>query len=524
MISLDTVGMSPGQVFEWLNSSIRDIRERSRPTDDFWLVRFLLLRVLGFTYFFAYLSLYTQLVPLLGRNGLTPVNGYVENLVGYFGSRTEAFIQVPSILIFHHSNEFMLGLAFLGLLISFLLLIGFGNVPMLLANWFIYLSFVKVGQVWYGYGWEIQLLETGLLAVFLVPLWDPRPFRKDNPPPVPVIWLFRWLAMRIYIGSAMIKLKGVSCWHDLTCLNRFFQTQPIPNPISPYMHYLPSWIHRLGVLYTHIVQLLVPFLVFLRRNIRNAAGVAMLSLQVLLILTGNFSFLNWLTIVPILAYFNDEFLSRFMPEKIVEKAERAREQADLPTKRHYLNWILVFVVALLSVPVVLNILSPTQAMNTDYNRISFVNTYGAFGSVRPQRTELVIQGTQDSTPGTGTRWRTYDIPFKPDKTSEDLYVVAPYQPRLSWQMWFASMSQPQRQPWLIHLVWKLLHNDPNALKLVGENPFKENPPEYIRILIYRYEYAALSSEKTWTRERLGVWLPPVSRNSSSLRNYVKGRW
>ena len=207
------------------------------------------------------------------------------------------------------------------------MLSGYANALILLVLWALYSSFVHAGQVWYGYGWEIQLLETGLLACFLCPLFDGRPFPK-RPPPVPVIWLFRWLAMRIMWGAGLIKLRGDACWADLSCLYYHYQTQPIPNPLSRYLHFAPRWFHQAGVLFNHLVELIAPFFAFGPRWARHAAGALFVLFQAFLIASGNLSFLNWLTIVPALACFDDSVWSRLLPRRLVARAERAARDAE----------------------------------------------------------------------------------------------------------------------------------------------------------------------------------------------------
>src|SRR6185503_8889056 len=175
-------------------------------------------------------------------------------------------------------------------------LAGFANALLLLVLWALYMSYVHVGQDWYGYGWEIQLLETGFLAVFLCPLLDARPFPR-RPPPAPVVWLFRWVVVRIMLGAGLIKLRGDPCWQELTCLDTHFETQPLPNPLSPALHAMPHWIHALGVLGNHLAELVAPLFAFGPRRARHVAGLAMFAFQIGLILSGNLSFLNWLTLV-----------------------------------------------------------------------------------------------------------------------------------------------------------------------------------------------------------------------------------
>jgi len=238
---------------------VRGVAERyweysKEPTHDYWLTRFLLLRLLGLVYVAAFASLLLQLGPLLGSGGLTPAAAQLPA-----DPSIASMLEHPTLLWLSQADWFMYALAGLGMVLSVFLLIGFANVPMLLINWAVYLSFVNAAYPWYGYGWEIQLVETGFLTVFLVPVLDPRPFSRELGPPAPVIWLFRWIAVRINLGSGLIKLKGSACWHQLTCLDRFFYTQPIPNPLSPWMHVLPSPVTKLGVLYTHLVQIVAPY-------------------------------------------------------------------------------------------------------------------------------------------------------------------------------------------------------------------------------------------------------------------------
>lgn len=509
---------------ERLRSRTENLWERSKDNGEnsYWLTRFLFLQVLGFTYFFAFLSLVLQLKPLLGSKGLTPVHSYLPEEVSF-----SLFMKLPTVFWLNQSDFFMMVLGIIGLIISALLLFGFANVPLLMTNWFIYLSFVNVGQVWYGYGWETQLLETGLLAVFLVPLLDPRPFSSKVPPPKPLIWMLRWLSVRVYLGSGLIKMKGVGCWHDLTCLSRFFQTQPIPNPISPWMHQLPIAFHKIGALYTHLVQLIVPYSAIFEnryRKLRIYGGLLMLSLQIGLIMTGNFAFLNWVTVAAVISFLDDRFLSLVLPEFVVERAEKAKERSSgVSNKRHAINLILVVLVVIASIPVVVNLISPAQNMNASFNNWKFVNTYGAFGSVRDYRTELVVEGTR-ARDLSEAEWKEYDFRFKPDQEDDPLPVVAPYQPRFSWQMWFASMSSPEREPWLLHMTWKLLHNDPQALKFVKENPFKKKPPRYIRIKSYRFEMEPPLSENNWERYYQKTWMEPVSRNNTQLEMFLDTKY
>ncbi len=395
---------------------------------------------------------------------------------------------------------------------------------MMAALWFLYLSFNHIGQLWYGYGWEIQLLETGFLGIFLCPLRETRPFPRMRPPVV-VFWLLRWLAFRIYLGAGLIKMRGDHCWRDLTCLLYHYETQPLPNPLSPWFHFLPAWFNKLSVEFTHLIQLIVPVFIFTPRRLRHIAATLLAGFQGLLILSGNLAFLNWLTLVPILACFDDEFWRTLLPRRLGEMADEAESRAA-PDQRGVpaASWGLVVLVAWLSVPVVKNLFSPGQIMNTSFNNLHLVNTYGAFGHVGKTRRELIIEGTADKQITSDTKWKAYEFPAKPGDPNRSLPIVSPYHYRLDWQVWFAAMSIPQREPWLMHLVWKLLHNDEGALSLLASNPFPERPPEHIRIEIYRYKFLPPREEgPVWKRERIETWFPAISKRAPGFKEYLQSR-
>src|SRR5262249_25932333 len=264
--------------------------------------------------------------------------------------------------------------------LSLLLLAGFANAVLLSGLWVLYMSFVHAGQEWYGYGWEIQLLETGFLAIFLCPMLDARPFPR-RAPPLAVIWLFRWLIFRIMLGAGLIKLRGDPCWRDLTCLDYHYLTQPIPNPLSRWFHFHPPLVHKIEVLYNHLVEVVACWFALAPdawRRLRISAGLAMLAFQISLILSGNLSFLNYLTIVPILACFDDASLRRLLPRRLVAAAARAAEGAAPSRAQRVLVGGLVALVALLSIPVVLNLLSSRQVMNTSFDPLALVDPYPAF--------------------------------------------------------------------------------------------------------------------------------------------------
>ena len=491
---------------------LRRVQARS----SYWLTRFVILRLVGLVYLAAFVSLARQVLPLLGSRGLLPAQDFLTLVRGRFGSATGGFLVLPSIFWMGISDHALIVLAWAGAALSLVVMLGYANAVMMAVLWMLYTSFVNIGQDWYSYGWEIQLLETGFIAMFLCPLLDARPFPKQ-PAPVLIIWLFRWLIFRIMVGAGLIKLRGDACWRDLTCLYTYYETQPIPNSLSRFFHFQPHWLLKLEVLWNHCIELVVPWFAFGPRRARHVAGVLLGSFQIILILSGNLSFLNYLTIVPILACFDDSLLAKVLPRFLVDRALRAAaENKPLDRAPEILSVAFAGVVLFLSIAPVLNLFSGRQVMNGSFDTLHLVNTYGAFGSVGRERDEIIFEGTSDATIGPGTVWKAYEFPFKPGDPMRRPGVVAPYQPRLDWAIWFAAMSTPGEYPWTLHFVWKLLHNDAGTLGLLANNPFPGEPPRMIRAQLYRYRFAQPDNPAGawWERELIGTWLPPLSTDDA----------
>ena len=488
-----------------------------RKSPTYWLTRFIILRLLGIVYAIAFLVAANQIVPLIGSDGLLPIGLFLDRVREVLGSPSAGFLRLPSLFWFIHSDTALLVAAWAGFVLACVVTAGFANALLLAILWALYMSFVHLGQDWYGYGWEVQLLETGFLAIFLSPLLDARPFPKREPP-LPIIWLFRWLIFRMMLGAGLIKLRGDPAWRDFTALYYHFETQPLPNPLSRWFHFLPKAMLRFGVGVNHLAELVAPWLVFWPRFARLAAGAVIILFQGILILSGNLSFLNWLTIIPALACFDDGFWSKILPRPLVQRANLAATSVVPSRPMQVTAWVVTSLVAILSIQPVANMLSPHQIMNTSFDPLDLVNTYGAFGTVGRERFNVIFEGTAADVPDEKAEWKAYPYKGLPVELNKVPPQIAPYQLRLDWQMWFAAMSTPDEYPWTLHLVWKLLHNDAGALSLFGGNPFPGSPPRYIRAVLYRYEFAEPRNPngRWWNRQQLGIWLPPLSAEDPQL--------
>ncbi|HVY44467.1 MAG TPA: lipase maturation factor family protein, partial [Minicystis sp.] len=374
--------------------------------------RFLFLRLLGLVYLVGFLVALRQGPPLIGHDGLLPADVFLERVAHALGSRSAGFFRLPSIFWLGAGDGAIRAAAWIGLGLSACVCAGATNALVMAALWALYLSFVHVGQVFYGYGWEVQLCETGFLAIFLCPVRSVTPFPEAPPSRVSIV-LLRWLVARVMLGAGLIKLRGDPCWRDLTCLVYHYETQPNPNPVAWLLNQAPRWFHELGALVNHAVEIVAPFFVFGPRRARIAAGAAIIAFQATLIVSGNLSFLNWLTICPAIACFDDRLLRRIAPRAFADRVVAAAEaHAPTPAARG-VAIALGVLVAFLSIGPVDNLLSSRQAMNTTFEPFDLVNTYGAFGSVSRERREVILEGTSDAHVDERTTWREYELPCAP---------------------------------------------------------------------------------------------------------------
>ena len=473
-------------------------------TDHYWWARFWFYRGLFFTYFLAFLVSVKQFIPLAGENGILPFSRFLDSA---------SFWDRPSLLQFFPSDRAIRTISLLGLIGSVTGFLGFewlGTPAMMilcLILWFCYLSLVKAGNLFYGYGWESFLCETGALSVFLGGAY--------SPVPILIIFLFAWLLFRVMFGAGLIKIRGDQCWRDLTCMDYHYETQPMPNPFSWFAHHLPGWWHKAEVLGNHLTELVVPFLYFAPQPYAGIGAGLTIGFQAWLMVTGNFSWLNFLTIVISIPLVPDS-LWLLVPGS----AQVIPAQLHAASWFEFMVWGYTALVLVLSYWPARNLVSKNQLMNAGFDPFNLVNTYGAFGSITKIRHELVVEGRHEA-----GDWCTYFFKGKPTDLSRRPPQWAPYHLRLDWQMWFAAMrSRPPA--WIMPFILKLLENDPGVTSLLRNNPFEgEEPPAEIRIRRFRYRYTEPEERKKtghwWKREFVDEYVPPVDRSTLSARVNTK---
>ncbi|MEU5976274.1 lipase maturation factor family protein [Streptomyces sp. NPDC047315] len=459
--------------------------------DAYWLSRLVFQRALATVYVVAFLTAALQFRALIGEKGMLPVPAHLRRV---------PFRRAPSVFHLHYSDGFFAGCAWAGAAGAAALVAGAADrLPLAVAMlwwaalWVLYLSIVNVGQTWYGFGWESLLLETGFLAVFLG--------NDRTAPPVLVLVLLRWVLFRVEFGAGLIKLRGDRCWRDLTCLYYHHETQPMPNPLSWFFHRLPRPLHRVEVAANHVAQLVVPFGLFAPQPIATVAAVLIVCTQLWLVLSGNFAWLNWLTIVLALSAVDGSLVAA---------------PPDLPAPP---TWYAVLVVAVTALVLVRsyrparNLLSRRQRMNTSYDPYHLVNSYGAFGTVGRVRREVVVEGTDEQVIGPGTVWKEYGFKGKPTDPRRMPRQFAPYHLRLDWLMWFAALSPAYAGSWFGPFVERLLDGDRDTLRLLRDNPFPDAPPTYVRARIWRYRYTTWRELRTtgawWHRDQVREFFPPT---------------
>ncbi len=469
-------------------------------TDDgCWLGRLIFQRGLAALYFVAFLSTAHQFRALIGERGLLPVPRYLAAV---------PFRRAPSIFHFHYSDRFFAVVAWTGTALSAALVAGSADHVPLWASmllwailWALYLSIVNVGQTWYAFMWESLLLEAGFLAIFLG--------NQHTAPPVLVLWMLRWLLFRLEIGAGLIKLRGDPCWRNLTCLYYHHETQPMPGPLSRLFHRLPKPLHRVETAANHVVQLGAPLALFAPQPVAGVAACVIILTQLWLVASGNFAWLNWLTMLLAFSAIDGVRAAEVLhlPEPPVLAAPPAWYEGAVLA--------VTALVAVLSYWPVRNMLSRHQVMNTSFNPLYLVNTYGAFGSVGRIRHEVVIEGTDEREITDDTVWKEYGFKAKPGDPQRLPPQVAPYHLRLDWMMWFAAISPAYAAPWFDALIAKLLDNDPATLKLLRSNPFPASPPTCLRARLYRYAFTDRRefrrARARWHRTPVGDFLPPVTK-------------
>ena len=470
----------------------------------FELVAWLFLRAMGLIYLIAFVSFGVQALGLIGSNGILPLSDFVDAARGALG--LERYWQLPMVFWLSQSDFMIQGVCWAGAAFSLLLI--FNVLPRLSSFllYALYLSLFYAGQIFMGFQWDVLLLESGFL-VFLLSLSTR-----------PGIWLLRWLLFRFMFLSGAVKLlSGDPTWHNLSALSYYFQTEPLPTPLAWYAHHLPQVVLSAMTVATFIIEIGLPFLIFCPRRLRFVAAFGFLLLQVVILLTGNYTFFNLLTMALCLVLFDDAALRKVLPQRLTRFAEQHLREIK-PGK---VASIAVGAFALLIVFVSLvqlhaefggRTLASSNWLSEEISPLHLVNTYGLFAVMTTTRPEIIIEGSDDI-----VHWREYAFRYKPGDVMRRPQWNFPHQPRLDWQMWFAALGTASENPWIPLFLQRLLENSPEVTGLLGTNPFPDKPPRYVRALLYDYRFSTPQEKAAtgawWVRQPEGIYYPAASLGS-----------
>jgi hypothetical protein len=460
---------------------------------------YLFRKAIALIYLIAFISFGVQALGLIGSGGLLPLSSFLDVVRRELGAT--GYWRVPTILWLDSSDAMIRAVWIAGAVFAFSALIGALPRVALAACLALYLSIVSAGQSFMTFQWDFLLLEAGLIAIFV----DGTQVRN---------WLVRWLLFRLMQLSGLIKLvSGDPTWRNLTALQYHYETQPLPTPLAWYMHQLPGGFQSLSVLFTFTAELIAPLLVFAPRRIRLWAAGCMVVLQVLIALTGNYTFFNLLALALCLSAVDDEW----WPERVLAVVKPRAERRFLerwPRVHRYVSVALLVFIVPASVLVGMEGLgvrlpaAATRALGW-LAPLGVVNSYGLFANMTTTRLEIIVQGSMD-----GQSWQDYEFRYKPGDPKREPRYVAPYQPRLDWQMWFAALGSYQENPFFVNLVVRLLEARPEVLALLERAPFGRDRPRYVRAIVYEYKFsdwAIFSKTRAWwTREYRGIYFPAVS--------------
>jgi hypothetical protein len=489
--------------------------------------------LLGFIYLFAFASLWLQITGLLGADGILPAKLTMavaeQQTSAHIG--LERYHILPTLCWFNTTDSFLQIQCAAGVLLGACLVFGIAPAPCLFLLWLLYLSLVTIGREFLGFQWDNLLLETGFLAIFFAPL-RLYGLSRGPPPSRIVLWLLRLLLFKLMFQSGCVKLlSGDPTWRNLTALTYHYETQPLPTWLGYYAFFLPHSIQRISAVAMFGIELVIPFLIFAPRRVRQVPCALFIALQVLIFLTGNYCFFNLLTILLCLLLLDDAALHRLWPPTWHSNASLKLPPADLPTESpaspplnkpsrlNRLKWPIQVTFPLACVTVVIFLMQLgamfrlpipwPRPIITVYRWLApfrSFNNYGLFAVMTTSRSEIIVEGSDDR-----ITWLPYEFKHKPGDVMRRPKFVEPHQPRLDWQMWFAALGTYRENPWFINFCIRLLEGSPRVLALLERNPFPNHPPRFLRARMYDYHFASLSEHRRtgpwWQRELNSDYLP-----------------
>lgn len=482
----------------------------------------LLVKSIALVYAIAFVSLAVQIKGLYGAHGILPAADYLAAVANRFGP--EAWRVHPTLFWLGSSDAMLVGVCWAGAACALLLMAGVLPTLTALACWALYFSLYQIGRVFLGFQWDILLLETGFLAIFLAPLRIRQQAGYDPEPSPVVIWLLRWLVFRLMFASGLVKLlSNDPVWWNLTALEYHYWTQPLPTWTAWIANQLPSVFQRFSVALMFTIELGASWFALGPRRLRLVGFVLLIGLQVLIAATGNYTFFNLLSAAICLSLLDDDALDGFRDWARPDRVQVGRWPRQEP-ERARTAMLGTALMALVALPLAIaggalmiarfrgydSLPPPVVKLVAAIEPWHLTSSYGLFSVMTRHRPEVILEGSND-----GRNWVEYQFGWKPGDVARRPRFVAPHQPRLDWQMWFAALGDWRRSQWLVEFERRLLDGSPDVVGLLASDPFRGKPPRYVRAMLYEYEFTDWTTHRetgTWWKRRLvGPFSPPLSR-------------
>ena len=537
---------------DWVPSALRWLFDSKRGALDRLISRWLLLRALGCIYFSAFFSLVFQVRGLIGPEGILPANEYLQAVAHSLGYGRGLWF-APTLLWLASGPHMLTALCCVGMGASLLLAVNAWPRGMLLICFVCFLSFVSAAQDFSGYQSDGMLLEAGFIALFFAPPGLRPGFGLASRVSRASLFLLQWEWFRIYFESGVAKIIGGDPeWRNFTAMDEYYQNGPLPTWIGWYTQHLPHWFHASTVFATLALELVLVWMLFLPRRWRLVCFFIVTPWQLGIILSANYTFLNYLVLVLGFLLLDDRFLLPFLPQRlkksfiagatiategspaVLEGAEshevpgvpaevRRSEQSRMERRIAFRRQVNVVILSLISVVLMLIFYATTVELIWMFSPLPLptapvaalepfriANRYGLFGIMTRGRYEIEFQGSDD-----GKTWVAFPFRRKPQDLSAPPGIYAPYQPRFDWNLWFASLGSWRDYPIVPRTEMRLLSNDSEVLNLFEKNPFPHEPPRQVRAVLWQYWFTTMTERRTqglwWRRQFLGLYAPTIER-------------
>jgi len=515
---------APASALRWLFDSEHAAADRLIP-------RWIFLRALGFIYYSAFFSLVFQVRGLIGPLGVLPASAYLQALAERLGH--VGYWYAPTLLWLSGSSHVLMGICWAGMIASLLLVLNFWPRGMLAACFVCFLSFVRAAQDFSAYQSDGMLLEAGFISLFFAPAGFRPGWGEESRPSRASLFLLIWECFRIYFESGIAKIMGGDPeWRNFTALDEYYQNGPLPTWIGWYMQHLPHRFHAATSFFTLALELVLVWAMFLPRRIRIVCFFIVTVWQIGIILSANYTFLNYLVLALGILLLDDRFVLRYLPSFLKKSYLATKEAKPLSAPKPgqtrskkfgtqisalklavtavILTWIfyatlaeLVWMFKPLPLPT-----TPVSALEP----FRIANSYGLFARMTRGRYEIEFQGSDD-----GQTWVVYPFRFKPQDPAKAPGIYAPYQPRFDWNLWFASLSSWRQEPIIVRTEQSLLRGDADVLLLFAGNPFPHAPPHQLRVVIWQYWFSTPTEKRSqglwWRRQQLGLYAPTLEREA-----------